>query len=117
MRGEVLELGRACVHEEYRNTNVLHTLWKGIARYAVSCGARYLIGCGSLASQNEGEGIALYEALGKKYLAEPPLRTNPVENRWCKWSGAPVVPRQPPRLVRAYLDVSARICGESEDRR
>jgi putative hemolysin len=30
MRGEVLELGRACVHTEYRNTTVLHMLWKGI---------------------------------------------------------------------------------------
>src|SRR5260370_2791587 len=102
MRGEVLELGRACVHEQYRNTNVLHMLWKGIARYAVSCGARYLIGCGSLASQNEDEGIALYEALGKKYLAEPSLRTNPVENRWGKSTRAPVLPRQPPRLFRPY---------------
>ena len=38
IRGEVLELGRACVHREYRNTNVLHMLWKGITRYALSCG-------------------------------------------------------------------------------
>lgn len=44
IRGEVLELGRACVHQEYRNTAALHMLWKGIAKYAMSCGARYLIG-------------------------------------------------------------------------
>jgi len=55
LRAEVLELGRACVHEDYRNTNVLHMLWKGIARYAMSCGARYLIGCSSLSSQDEAE--------------------------------------------------------------
>jgi putative hemolysin len=30
MRGEVLELGRSCVHRKYRNTTVLHILWKGI---------------------------------------------------------------------------------------
>jgi len=111
VRGEVLELGRACVREEYRNTNVLHMLWKGIARYAVSCGARYLIGCSSLSSQNEDEGIALYEVLRKKHLVEPALRTNPVESRRCKSSGVlPPAPR-PPRLLRAYLDISARICG------
>lgn len=40
IRGEVLELGRACVHQGYRNTAVLHLLWRGIARYASSCGAR-----------------------------------------------------------------------------
>ena len=111
MRGEVLELGRACVHEEYPNTSVLHMLWKGIARYAVSCGSRYLIGCSSLSSQNDDEGIALYELLKEKYLAEPSLRTNPVERRRCQSSGAPVAPPQPPRLFRAYLDISARICG------
>jgi putative hemolysin len=37
MRGEVLELGRACVREEYLNTGVLHMLWKEIARYAARC--------------------------------------------------------------------------------
>jgi putative hemolysin len=111
MRGEVLELGRACVHREYRNTNVLHMLWKGIARYALSCRARYLIGCSSLSSQNEDEGIALYGMLKEKYLVAPLLRTNPVESRKCKSSGTPAALPGPPRLFRAYLDISARICG------
>jgi putative hemolysin len=110
IRGKVLELGRGCVREEYRNTNVLHMLWKGIARYAVSCGARYLIGCSSLSSQNEDEGIALYEVLRKKHLVEPALRTKPVEKRRCHSSGALMAPPRPPRLLRAYLDISARIC-------
>ncbi len=81
IRGEVLELGRACVHEEYRNSIVLHMLWKGIAWYAVSCCARYLLGCSSISSQDENAGLALYEVLRKKYLVDPALRTNPVEER------------------------------------
>jgi putative hemolysin len=112
MRAEVLELGRACVHEDYRNTNVLHMLWKGIARYAMSCGARYLIGCSSISSQNEAEGMALYEALREKYLVEPSLRTNPVKGRECKPSTSALSgPPRLPRLFRAYLDVSGRVCG------
>jgi putative hemolysin len=111
MRGEVLELGRACVHLEYRNTNVLHMLWKGIARYALSCRARYLIGCSSLSSQNEDEGMALYWMLKEKYLVVPLLRTNPVESHKCKPSRAPRTLPRLPRLFRAYLDISARICG------
>ena len=58
IRGQVLELGRACVHQEYRNAGVLHMLWKGIARYAEKCGARYWLGCRSLTSQDESEGMA-----------------------------------------------------------
>ncbi len=111
MRGEILELGRACVRFEYRNTSVLHMLWKGIVRYARSCGARYLIGCSSLSSQDEDEGIGLYESLREKYLAAPSLRTNAVEGRRCKPSGADAPPARPPRLFRAYLDISARVCG------
>jgi putative hemolysin len=111
MRAEVLELGRACVHEEYRNTNVLHMLWKGIARYALSCGARYLIGCSSISSQDEAEGMALYETLREEYLVEPSLRTNPVKGRECKRDSSLSAPPRLPRLFRAYLDISARVCG------
>ena len=111
MRAEVLELARACVREEYRNTNVLHLLWKGIARYAESCRARYLIGCSSLSSQDQHAGMALYEVLREKHLVEPSLRTNPVEGRECKSDGSHSAPPRPARLFRAYLDISARICG------
>jgi putative hemolysin len=111
MRGEVLELGRACVRAEYRNTIVLHMLWKGIARYAQGCAARYLIGCSSLSSQTEDEGIALYETLREAHLVEPSLRTGPVEGRQCKSNGLHAAPPRAPRLFRAYLDISARICG------
>jgi len=34
IRKEMLELGRACVHVDFRNIMVLHALWKGIAVYA-----------------------------------------------------------------------------------
>jgi putative hemolysin len=111
IRGEVLELGRACVHQEYRNTAVLHMLWKGIAKYAVSCGARYLIGCSSISSQDESEGMALYEALREKHIVAPALRTMPKPAHRCNLSVRPSLPPQPPRLFRAYLDISARLCG------
>jgi len=111
IRGEVLELGRACVHEDHRNTGVLHMLWKGIARYADSCGARYLIGCSSLTFQDETQGLALYEVLRGKYLAEPSLRTTPKPGHECHSNGLQADSPQPPRLFRAYLEISARLCG------
>jgi len=111
LRAEVLELGRACVHTDYRNTTVLHMLWKGIARYATSCGARYLVGCSSLNSQDENEGAALYDKLKEKYLAPPPLRTAPKPEFACTASEQATAPLMAPRLFRAYLEVSARLCG------
>src|SRR6266496_1258372 len=30
LRNETIELGRACVHTDHRNFNLLHLLWRGI---------------------------------------------------------------------------------------
>ena len=113
IRGEMLELGRACVHSDYRSTTALGMLWKGIASYAALCNARYMIGCSSITSQDENEGAALFEELREKYLAPDGLRTKP--NAACRCQpreGASHEPLpEPPRLFRAYLDISARLCA------
>jgi putative hemolysin len=111
LRGEILELGRACVHEDYRNTTALFMLWKGIASYAALCNARYMVGCSSITSQDENEGMALYRELREKFLVEPALRTSPKPEFQCRESGVLVSSPHPPRLFRAYLDISARLCG------
>lgn len=42
-----LELGRACIHPDYRNGNIIDLLWRGIGKYAELSNARYLFGCSS----------------------------------------------------------------------
>jgi putative hemolysin len=111
VRKQVLELGRACVHIDYRNIMVLHALWKGIAVYATRHESRYLLGCSSISSQDENYGAAMYESLREKYLVEPALYTVPQPGHECKSTGAPVEVSRPPRLFRAYLEISGRICG------
>lgn len=111
VRKEMLELGRACVHEDFRNIMVLHALWKGIAVYATRVEARYLLGCSSVSSQDENYGIALYNSLKEKYLVEPALRTDPQPGCACVGTGEGVQASRPPRLFRAYLEISGRICG------
>src|SRR6266571_3775140 len=76
-RCEMIELGRACVHVDHRNFNLLHLLWRGIARYAVERNARILVGCSSLTSQDPMEGVGMYEQLRGKHLAGPKWRTVP----------------------------------------
>jgi len=111
IRKELLELGRACVHVDYRNIMVLHALWKGIAVYATRNDSRYLIGCSSISSQDENTGVAMYESLKEKYLVEPSLRTTPQPGHDCRSNGTRVDAGRPPRLFRAYLEISGRICG------
>lgn len=58
-----VELGRACIAKEHRNTQVLFLLWKGIAGYVAYNQKRYLFGCCSLTSQDETEGYHVFEFL------------------------------------------------------
>ncbi|MEP6685851.1 MAG: GNAT family N-acyltransferase [Verrucomicrobiota bacterium] len=117
VRDEMIELGRACVHADHRNFNLLHLLWRGIARYAVERNARFLVGCSSLTSQNPDDGIAVYRRLRKKHLVRPELRTTPQPLFHCK------IDNNPPetayndtsgpstKLLNAYLAIGAKICG------
>src|SRR6266567_8454073 len=71
-----IELGRACVHRDHRSSDVLYLLWRGIARYAIHHGGRFLIGCSSLTSQDPAHGTAVYQAM-REHLVDPQLRTTP----------------------------------------
>ena len=126
LRCEMIELGRACVHADHRNFNLLHLLWRGIARYAVDRKARILVGCSSLTSQDPVEGIAVYLQL-QPYLANSELRTQPrpefivaggddAGSRACSLrskpgSTPPAAAGASSKLLRAYLTIGAKICG------
>lgn len=112
-RGEIMELGRACVAVAHRNQSVLGLLWKGIARYAQSQRVRYLIGCSSLTSQNPAQGLATYGQLAGRCLAPAAWRTAPLAGWRCHAEeGTEVEAVEVPRLMSAYLAVGAKICGE-----
>ncbi len=113
LRGQVLELGRACIHHDHRNTQVLMLLWKAIAQYAIQRGCRYLIGCSSLTSQDPAVGAAVYNKM-KNFLTPAELQTKPQPAFACDLS-ATAAPENAnatiPKLLRAYLTVGAQVCG------
>lgn len=118
IRSQTIELGRACIAKEHRNMVVLGLLWKGIAQYAKLCEARYLIGCSSITSTDPLEGQAAFRKLSR-YLAAPEFFTRATERFDCSAAGADeseiiALSRSVdiPRLMRAYLTLGARICGE-----
>lgn len=111
-RGSVVEVGRAAILKEHRSFEVLNLLWKGIAAYAVERGGRFLLGCSSVNSQNSMEGRALYRLL-EAFLAPAELRTTPHRGFGIDCTGTEEREQfiQPPRLLRAYLNLGARICS------
>ena len=111
VRAQTVELGRACVHRDHRTLRLINLLWRGIADYVRAHDARYLVGCSSLTSQDPTFGAAMYRRLAADYLAAPHLQTRP----WPDF----VLPEveelsdclPPPKLLRAYLGLGAKICG------
>ena len=110
MRPQILELGRACIHLKHRNFAVLTLLWRGIGVYALERGARYLIGCSSITSQDEASGAAAYQRLAPN-LAPAAWCTQPLPAFRCALHTAAAVAPPIPRLLSAYLAMGAAVCG------
>lgn len=113
LRSSLIELGRACVHRDHRSIIVVSLLWKEIVRYVLRHNARYMIGCSSLTSQDPALGHAMYRRfLREGAIAEAPFVTKPLPAHYLP-EAEPLTPcPPPPKLLRAYLGVGARICGE-----
>lgn len=111
VRREMVELGRACVEQKHRNRIVLGLLWKGIADYSRSRGARYLCGCSSLTSTDPAAGAGAYAELCRQHLAPAAWRTKPWPAFECSLEHLPAKRVKIPKLLLAYLNIGARICG------
>jgi L-ornithine Nalpha-acyltransferase len=77
----VVELGRSCVHPDYRNGSVMQLLWRGIAQYLERHGLDLMLGCASLPGTDLdalGPSLAF---LGARHLAPVEIRPCAVQDR------------------------------------
>ena len=80
--GQVLELGRSCVHADYRNRMVMQLLWRGIAAYVFRHGIDLMFGCASLPGI-EPEDLALeLSYLYFNHLAPASIRPRALPHRY-----------------------------------
>jgi putative hemolysin len=110
---EAIELGRACIAREHRNTKVLFLLWRGLASYVLWNGRRYLLGCSSLTSQDPEEGLRAFDQLAAEGHLHPTLAIPPRPDYACVADGPVASGRKVPipRLFHTYLRYGAKICG------
>jgi putative hemolysin len=111
MRGQIVELGRACIHRDHRSPDVLHLLWRGIARYVIANGGRYMMGCCSLPSVDPEMGWAVFRSL-KNCLVERERMTVPTRLYEMPEPRNLALEERAPKLLRAYLTLGAKICSE-----
>jgi putative hemolysin len=113
---ESMEIGRACVDRNHRNTRVLFLLWKGLAMYATFNRKRYLFGCCSLTSQDCTEGKRAMRQLKRDGHIHETLIVVPRPEFACndKDFHSPETDDELelPRLFGTYLKIGAKICGE-----
>ncbi len=112
---EGVEIGRACVAKEHRNIKVLFLLWKGLMKYLEMKGKRFLFGCTSLMEQDPLKGWRVFDYLCTHGFIHPDIFVCAQTDFSCgEYSEVPRPPEKAaiPRLLRAYLNLGARICSE-----
>jgi len=111
LRPKLVELGRSCVHQDYRSGAVIMALWSGLAQYMQKNGYEIMLGCASIPMADGGHFAAsLYNSLGNDQMAPTefhafPRLPLPLE----KLNGGLDV--QPPPLIKGYLKLGAKICS------
>lgn len=117
LEGEKLELGRACVHHDYRGSAVLNLMWAGIARYIELHNISYIFGCGSIHNINPHILSSVYSHFRKNYMVKEELKISPLKKvpdfdpEMTDYDKA-LITKHVPSLFLAYLRLGARICGE-----
>ena len=110
--GRFMEVGRTCIHADYRNGSTIAVLWQGLARMMVMYDVDYLIGCASIPLDDGGaNAAAIMKRIREKYLAAAELRVIPHITLPQPTTTA-VGALNMPSLLKAYLRLGATICGE-----
>jgi putative hemolysin len=108
-----MEIGRACIAQEHRNSKVLFLLWKGLATFLQLSGKRYFFGCCSIFTNDERVGRAAFEQLkeGGHFHSQISLRprTNGVELVAEPTFDAVAI--ELPPLFNMYLRIGAKVCS------
>jgi putative hemolysin len=112
LRHKIVEVGRSCVHQDYRSGGVIMSLWGGLGQYMQKNGYEIMLGCASVPMGDGGH----YAASLNRILAEKHL--SPIEYRAFPRLALPLdslnsnLEVEPPPLVKGYVRLGAKICGE-----
>lgn len=113
--GNKLELGRACIHAEYRTGAIINLLWKGIAEYIKKTDTKYLFGCASVQTTDPVQASKLLAYLRAEGLSTEELGVRPTEKYRSDIARVEVsenAAKEIPALVQSYILAGAKFHGE-----
>ena len=111
LRPKMVELGRSCVHADFRSGAVIMALWSGLAQYMQKHDYEIMLGCASIPMADGGHFAAsFFNSLSNEQMA--PVETHafprlplPLD----RLNGGLEV--EPPPLIKGYLKLGAKICS------
>jgi putative hemolysin len=117
LRGGAVELGRACVHADWRSGGVILSLWSELGTYMVERGLHTMFGCASIGMADGGDlARRVWRQLrDSQYLVRPEYRIRPLTPLLAGADDdAGPVPgnlRAMPPLIKGYLRCGAKVVG------
>lgn len=111
--GNLLEVGRTCVHSDYRNGAVIASLWQGLGSYIQQRGVAYVMGCASIEWGSDGAMVhAVTRRMQKRFMTPPELRVTPKIAVPHAEGEAVISAIKIPPLMKAYVSLGALVCGD-----
>lgn len=117
LRPTAVELGRSCVHPEFRSGGVILALWAALCDYMFLHNLQTMIGCASIGLKDGPQpAVRLWQGLRTSHLADPQWQVRP-------WKPLPLpmtgglenddgdLRASTPPLIRGYLRCGARLLG------
>ena len=115
MRERMVELGRSCVHKDYRHGGVIMALGGALFEFMVRNRFETMIGCASIPMSHNGvagghAAASVWNRLGKTHLA-------PIEHQVFPRCALPIeqldgpLTVEPPALIKGYLRLGAKVLG------
>ena len=106
----LLELGRSCLHRDYRGGTGLYRLWSGLADYVEAKGAEVLFGVASFHGTDADALAQPLSFLHHNHLAPPELRVRALPEHFTAMDRLPegqvdrlAAARAIPALIKGYL--------------
>jgi putative hemolysin len=115
LRERMVELGRSCVHPDFRHGGVIMALWGALTEFMVRNQLDTMIGCASIPMLHNGVvrgdvAASIWRQVREKHMA-------PIEHQ--VWPRLPLpveeldshLDVEPPALIKGYLRLGAKVLG------
>lgn len=113
IRHQMVEVGRSCIHPNYRQGSAIMLLWNGIANLMRLGGYRYLLGCASVSLRDDGVTAAkVWREAQRRKPQHPEVPQLIPHHRYPVERLQSDLPARIPPLIKGYLNLGAVLCGE-----